>query len=114
MSEAAERRHNAVKEYSIVIGVLTAVTMLELFIILPPVKEYYKASMIWFATLVPAILVILSGAKFLGVVFFFMHLRQDRGTPRQVFFGPLILAGLMIVVLIVLYGGFTAVTSALA
>jgi cytochrome c oxidase subunit 4 len=113
MSEAVEHRHNAVKEYSIVIAVLTAVTMVELVIILPPVKEFYRANLAWFVPLVPAILIILSAAKFLGVVFFFMHLKQDRGTPRRVFFGPLVLAGLMILVLILLYGSFAAVTSAL-
>jgi hypothetical protein len=111
MSQASAHRHNAVKEYTIVIAVLTAVTLIELFIILPPVKEFYRANMTWIVPIVPPILLILSAGKFLGVVFFFMHLKQDRGTPRRVFFGPLILAGLMIMVLILLYSGFGAGTA---
>ena len=67
-------------------------------------KAYYRASMPWFNPLVMPILLLFSAVKFLGVVGFFMHLRQDRGTPRLVFFGPLILALLMVLVLMVLFG----------
>lgn len=104
-SRAAETHaHPPVSLYVKVIVILSLITAVEIFIILPPVKEFYRASAPWFVPLVIPLLFVFSVLKFLGVVFFFMHLKQDPGVPRLVFFAPLGIALLMVLVLMLLFG----------
>lgn len=98
--------HPPVSLYVQVIVTLAVVTAIEIVMILPEVKDWYNASAVWFVPLVAPILVIFSLGKFLGVVFFFMHLKQDAGITRLVFFAPLVLAFLMVMVLMLLFGAF--------
>ena len=55
--------------------------------------------------LVP-ILLVLSAAKFVLVVGFFMHLKYDTNILRGLFFGPLAIAVAIIVAMMALYGYF--------
>ena len=105
MTEHAHE-HPPVSLYVQVIVTLAAITAIEIAMILPDVKAWYQASAAWFVPLVPPVLIIFSLGKFLGVVFFFMHLKQDRGVTRIVFFAPLGLAFLMVTVLMLLFGSF--------
>jgi len=54
------------------------------------------------AVLIPT-LIVLSVAKFIMVVMFFMHLRFDSAVFSRVFFAPLILAVLLVVGMIILF-----------
>jgi hypothetical protein len=96
--------HPPVSLYVKVIVVLAVVTAVEIFMILPSTKQIYDAAMPWFHPLVVPLLIVLSLLKFFGVVLYFMHLRQDPGVPRLVFFAPLGLAFLMVMVLMALFG----------
>ena len=55
--------------------------------------------------LVP-ILLVLSAAKFVLVVGFFMHLKYDTNILRGLFFGPLAIAVAIILAMMALYGYF--------
>jgi len=101
MSDA--HAHPPVSLYVKVISTLTVITAFEILLIIPPVKVWYHAN---FKALADNVIPIMSAAKFWAVVYFFMHLRQDHGTPRMVFGFPLGLAALMIVVLMLLNGHF--------
>ncbi|HXZ84775.1 MAG TPA: cytochrome C oxidase subunit IV family protein [Myxococcota bacterium] len=104
MSDA--HAHPPVSLYVKVITTLTVITALEILIIVPPVKAWYRQALPALAANVVPILLILSAVKFWAVVYFFMHLRQDHGTPRMVFGFPLGLAVVMILVLMLLNGHF--------
>lgn len=105
-SAVAEHSHPPVSLYVTVIVILAAITAFEIVIILPEVKDWYRANMTWFIDWVAPILIAMSVLKFFGVVMFFMHLKQDRGVTRLVFFAPLVLALLMVLVLMLLFGAF--------
>ncbi len=96
--------HPPVSLYVKVIVVLAVITAVEIFMILPGTKELYRSALPWFVPMVVPILVVLSLLKFFGVVLYFMHLRNDPGVPRLVFFAPLGLAFLMVLVLTALFG----------
>ncbi|MBT8396217.1 MAG: cytochrome C oxidase subunit IV family protein [Gemmatimonadetes bacterium] len=74
-------------------GILTVITAVEVAIFYIP----FLASV-----LVPTLLV-LSAAKFLLVVMFFMHLKYDSRIFAGVFLAGLVLAAFMTVALIILY-----------
>ena len=102
---AAEHDHHpSIAFYVKVAVILAIITAVEIVIILPEVKEWYREVLPWFVPLVLPVLFVLSIVKFVAVVGFFMHLAQDRGAPRRVFVAPLILALLMVLVLMLLYG----------
>lgn len=73
--------------------VLTAITMLELWISLGP--DFGSA-------LIP-ILLILSAIKFVVVVMFFMHLYFDPGLFTRMFAGAFVLAGFVLLALLTLF-----------
>ena len=98
--------HPPVSLYVQVIVTLAVITAIEIGLILPEVKAWYRVSASWFVPLVAPVLIIFSMGKFLGVVFFFMHLKKDRGVTRLVFFAPLVLAFLMVSVLMLFFGAF--------
>ncbi|HKC51459.1 MAG TPA: cytochrome C oxidase subunit IV family protein [Myxococcota bacterium] len=106
--EAQSHAHPPVSLYVKVISTLTLITAFEILIIVPPVKAWYHEHLPAFAAIVVPVILILSAVKFWAVVYFFMHLRQDHGTPRMVFGFPLGLAALMIIVLMLLNGHFVS------
>lgn len=78
---------------ALVLGVLTALEVMVFYVeALAPV-------------LVP-ILLVLSAAKFILVVGFFMHLKYDTNILRGLFFGPLAIAVAIILAMMALYGYF--------
>ena len=102
---ASEQDHHPSIAFYVKVAVyLAIITAVEIVIILPGVKAWYREVAPWFTPLVLPLLFALSIVKFVAVVSFFMHLAQDRGGPRRVFVAPLILALLMVLVLMLLYG----------
>ena len=88
---AAHGRHASVKTYVTIGVILTVITAIEVAIFYIPALG---------SVLVPTLLV-LSFAKFWIVVMFYMHLKFDSRVFWRVFFGPLVLAVLVVVGLIV-------------
>jgi cytochrome c oxidase subunit 4 len=85
--------HASRKTYVIVGIILTAITAVE-------VGVYYIKAL---GNVLIPILLILSIVKFVTVVEFFMHLKYDQRTLSRVFFGPLFLACLVVVGMIMLF-----------
>ena len=88
--------HAGVGIYVKVAAILTVITALEFAVI------YIRALT---PILVPLLLV-MSAAKFVLVVLFFMHLRYDSRVLATVFFGPLVIAIGFVVALTTLTGAF--------
>lgn len=87
--EHHEEHHSHLKGYLIAAGILTLITVVEVVsLFIPGLSEGMKAFLI-IGTAV---------GKFIGVVAFFMHLKDDRNIFRILFVAPLIMAVLMIVV----------------
>jgi cytochrome c oxidase subunit 4 len=80
--------HASVGTYVLIGVILTVITAVEVAIFYIPALD---------RVLVPTLLV-LSAAKFVIVVMFYMHLRYDHPIFRRVFFGPLMLAILFVVI----------------
>ena len=76
--------------------ILTIITAVE-------VSAYYIPAWENSRIYVPSML-IMSGAKFLIVVLFYMHLKYDHRLFRALFSGPLIIAAITIVTLMFLFG----------
>ena len=85
--------HPSWKTYVIIGAALTIITAIEVAIFYIP----------QLASVLVATLLILSGAKFVTVVLFYMHLKFDSPVFSRVFFAPLFLATLVVVALIVLF-----------
>lgn len=81
------------KTYILIGLILTIITAVEVAIFYIPQLE---------SVLVP-ILLTLSASKFVLVVLFYMHLRDDDRLFSRVFFGPLFLAVLVVVSLVILF-----------
>ena len=89
--------HATVKTYvfvAIVLGLITAIEVATLYI--PGIPN---SLLVWS-------LLIMSAIKFVLVVGFFMHLQYDHNIMRSFFIGPLILAILIILALMALFGAF--------
>jgi cytochrome c oxidase subunit 4 len=84
--------HATVGTYVLIGVILTVITAVEVAIFYIPALE---------RVLVPVLLV-LSAAKFIIVVMFYMHLKYDHPIFRRVFFGPLLLAILFVIVGLIL------------
>lgn len=82
--------HAGVKTYVVIGAILTVITAIEVAIFYIPALA---------GILIPALLA-LSVAKFMMVVLFYMHLKFDSRIFWRVFFGPLILAVLLVIGLI--------------
>jgi cytochrome c oxidase subunit 4 len=95
-TQSDERPHPTVPTYLKVATILTLITVIEVAI-------YYMPALR--PVLVP-LLLIFSAAKFFIVVGFYMHLRFDSTVFARLFFGPLTIAALMIIVLMLLFGHF--------
>lgn len=85
--------HASVGFYWAIGGILTVITAVEVAIFYVPALE---------GVLVP-LLLLLSAAKFVLVVMFFMHLKYDSKVFSGVFLAGFVLAAFMTVALIILY-----------
>ncbi len=81
--------------YKWVALVLFAITVVEVMIFYTPFAEH--------RLFVPSLL-IMSGAKFLIVVMFYMHLKYDAKLFRALFTGPLLIGVIVIISLLFLFG----------
>jgi cytochrome c oxidase subunit 4 len=89
--------HASVKTYvnvAIILAVITAIEVATLYV--PGIPN----------ALLVISLIVMSAAKFVLVVGFFMHLRYDHNIMRSLFIGPLIIAICMIVALMALFSAF--------
>src|SRR5687768_18531128 len=91
-----EKPHPTWKQYRWVALILTAITVVEVWV-------YYIPSFVESRLFVPALL-IMSAVKFAIVVMFYMHLKYDHKLFRALFTGPLIIAILTLIVLLFLLG----------
>jgi cytochrome c oxidase subunit 4 len=87
--------HPTWKQYKWVALILTVVTIVEVWV-------YYIPSFVASKLFVPSLL-IMSAAKFAIVVMFYMHLKYDHKLFRALFTGPLIIAVITILVLLLLF-----------
>jgi cytochrome c oxidase subunit 4 len=92
--------HPTWKEYKWVALILTVITVVEVW-------AYYVPSFVASRAFVPALL-IMSLAKFVIVVMYYMHLNYDHKIFRALFTGPLIIAVATIVGLLFLFGKLAA------
>jgi len=93
---AAEHQHPTAKTYIIIGAILTAITVVE-------VAAYYITPFVESPWFVPSLL-IMSAAKFAIVVMFYMHLKYDHKLFRALFTGPLAIAFVTILALLLLFG----------
>ena len=93
---AAEHVHPSAWTYIKVGIVLTLITVVEVW-------AYYIPSFVSSRAFVPALL-IMSAVKFLTVVAFYMHLKYDHKLFRALFTGPLAIAVVTIIALLILFG----------
>jgi cytochrome c oxidase subunit 4 len=84
------------KVYVKVAAVLTVITIAEVW-------AYYIPAFVASRTFVPS-LMIMSAAKFILVVLFYMHLRYDHRLYRSLFTGPLLIAITTVIALLFLFG----------
>jgi cytochrome c oxidase subunit 4 len=89
----AGHAHASVKTYVIIGIALTVITAVEVAIFYIPQLR---------SVLVPVLLT-LSAAKFVIVVLFYMHLKFDHPLFSRVFFGPLCLAVLVVIGMVILF-----------
>jgi len=88
--------HPTWKQYKWVALILTAITVVEVWI-------YYIPSFTRTKLFVPSLL-IMSAVKFSIVVMFYMHLKYDARLFRALFTGPLIIAVVTLISLMFLFG----------
>jgi cytochrome c oxidase subunit IV len=88
--------HPTWKEYKWVALILTLITVVEVWV-------YYIPSFVATKLFVPSLL-IMSAVKFAIVVMFYMHLKYDHKLFRALFTGPLIIAIVTLLVLLLLFG----------
>ena len=78
--------------------ILTLITVVEVWI-------YYIPAFVASRLFVPSLL-IMSAVKFVTVVLFYMHLRYDHPIMRALFVGPLLIAIVIILAVMALFGAF--------
>jgi cytochrome c oxidase subunit 4 len=88
--------HPTWSTYKWVALVLVVITVIEVWV-------YYIPQFVASRLFVPSLL-IMSAAKFIIVVMFYMHLKYDHKLFRALFAGPLIIAVLTIISLLFLFG----------
>ena len=88
--------HPTWKQYKWVALILTLITIIEVWV-------YYIPSFVASKAFVPSLL-IMSAVKFAIVVMFYMHLKYDHKLFRALFTGPLIIAIITMIVLLLLFG----------
>jgi cytochrome c oxidase subunit 4 len=92
----AEHEHPTAATYIKVGVILTLITVVEVW-------AYYVPAFVASRAFVPSLL-IMSAAKFAIVVMFYMHLKYDHKLFRALFTGPLAIAFVTIVALLLLFG----------
>lgn len=90
-----EHKPTSMTTYLGVAAVLTVLTVIEI----GPLFQWYNLG--------PVPLLVLSVIKFALVVFIFMHLGPDEPIYKKIFVPSLLLAGLMVTVMMLLFGSFT-------
>ncbi|MEO5740244.1 MAG: cytochrome C oxidase subunit IV family protein [Vicinamibacterales bacterium] len=103
-AHVAHAHHPTAKTYVIIGAILTAITIVEVWIYYTP----FQNSKLFVPTLL-----ILSAVKFFTVVAFYMHLKYDHKLFRVLFTGPFIIAGLTMIGLMFLFGHFSIRTGLL-
>ena len=93
---AHEHEHPSAWTYIKVGIILTLITVVEVW-------AYYVPSFVASRAFVPSLL-IMSAAKFVIVVAFYMHLKYDHKLFRWLFTGPLAIAFMTIIALLILFG----------
>lgn len=93
---AGDHAHPTWGTYIKVAVVLTVITAVEVWV-------YYVPAIVASRAFVPMLL-IMSAAKFVIVVLFYMHLKYDHRLFRVLFSGPLVIAVITIVSLMLLFG----------
>ena len=88
--------HPTWKQYKWVALILTLITIVEVWV-------YYIPAFVASPLFVPSLL-IMSAVKFAIVVMFYMHLKYDHKLFRVLFTGPLIIAIVTLIVLLLLFG----------
>ena len=88
--------HPTWKQYKWVALILTVITIIEVW-------AYYIPAWVNNWSFVPSLLV-MSAAKFFIVVAYYMHLKYDHKLFRVLFIGPLIIAIVTLIVLMLLFG----------
>ena len=91
-----EKEHPTWKQYKWVALILTAITVVEVWV-------YYIPAFTRTKLFVPSLL-IMSAVKFAIVVLFYMHLKYDARLFRALFTGPLIIAVVTLISLMFLFG----------
>ncbi len=91
-----QTQHPPVRTYLVIAAVLAVITAVEVSVFYLTVLARYLAP----------ILIVLSAAKFALVVMFFMHLKSDHRAFTGLFVGPLMIAILITVALMALFGAF--------
>lgn len=94
MAEGSQ--HPPVRTYLLVAAILSVITAVE-------VSVYYITV---FARFLAPVLIVLSAAKFSLVAMFFMHLKSDHRAFAGLFVGPLLVAVLITLALMALFGAF--------
>jgi cytochrome c oxidase subunit 4 len=89
----AHAGHPGWKTYVVVGAILTVITAIEVAIFYIPAL----------ASVITPVLLTLSGAKFIIVVLFYMHLKFDNPLFGRVFFAPLLLAALVVIGMVILF-----------
>jgi cytochrome c oxidase subunit 4 len=92
--QAQEHAHPGAREYLGIAAVLTVITAIEVAVFYIPALH---------PVLVPVLLV-LSGLKFALVAMFYMHLKFDSRLFSWLFYVPMVIAALLIVALLRLFG----------
>jgi cytochrome c oxidase subunit 4 len=93
--EAHAHAHPDWSTYKWVALILTVITVVEVWIFYTPFAEH--------RLFVPSLL-LMSAAKFLIVVMFYMHLKYDAKLFRALFTGPLLIGVIVIISLLFLFG----------
>jgi len=91
--------HPTWKQYKWVALILTVITIVEVWV-------YYIPAFVATSLFVPSLL-IMSAVKFAIVVMFYMHLKYDHKLFRALFTGPLLIAIVTLMVLLLLFGQIT-------
>ena len=97
-AHALEHAHPDWGTYKWVAIILTVITAVEVWVYYTPLKET--------RLFVPSLLA-MSVAKFAIVVMFYMHLKYDAKIFRGLFIGPLIIAIIVLISLLFLFGHLT-------
>ncbi len=93
---AEHTQHPPVRTYLVIAAVLAVITAVE-------VSVFYITV---FARFLAPLLIVLSAAKFSLVVMFFMHLKSDHRVFAGLFVGPVVIAVLITLALMALFGAF--------